>query len=78
MIYNDFWICNDFQSFNISKLQGFKIAILGPTNAGKSSLLNYLANRDAEWMRPVYEFLGLTIGVVISNQDINEKKEIHL
>ena len=26
--------------------EGFKIAILGPTNAGKSSLLNYLSNRD--------------------------------
>ena len=36
---------------------------------------DYLANRDAEWMRPVYEFLGLTIGVVISNQDINEKRD---
>jgi preprotein translocase subunit SecA len=23
----------------------------------------YLAQRDAEWMRPVYEFLGLTVGV---------------
>ena len=27
--------------------QGFKIAIVGPTNAGKSSLLNYLSNREA-------------------------------
>ena len=27
--------------------EGFKIAIIGPTNAGKSSLLNYLSNRDA-------------------------------
>ena len=26
--------------------EGFKIAIVGPTNAGKSSLLNYLSNRD--------------------------------
>ena len=26
--------------------EGFKIAIIGPTNAGKSSLLNYLSKRD--------------------------------
>ncbi len=26
--------------------EGFKIAILGPTNSGKSSLMNYLSNRD--------------------------------
>lgn len=34
---------------------------------------DYLAKRDAEWMRPVYEFLGLTVGVVISNQELDEK-----
>ena len=27
--------------------EGFKIAIIGPPNSGKSSLLNYLSNRDA-------------------------------
>ena len=27
--------------------EGFKIAIIGPSNAGKSSLLNYLSKRDA-------------------------------
>ncbi|MCA9206531.1 MAG: translocase, partial [Planctomycetales bacterium] len=27
---------------------------------------DYLAERDAEWMRPVYETLGMTVGVVIS------------
>ena len=27
--------------------EGFKIAIVGPTNVGKSSLLNYLSNREA-------------------------------
>jgi len=34
---------------------------------------DYLAKRDAEWMRPIYEFLGLTVGVVNSNQVIQEK-----
>lgn len=34
---------------------------------------DYLAKRDAEWMRPVYEFLGLSVGVVASNQELQEK-----
>ena len=34
---------------------------------------DYLAKRDAEWMRPIYEFLGLSVGVVNSNQSIQEK-----
>ena len=34
---------------------------------------DYLAKRDAEWMRPIYEFLGLKVGVVNSNQMIQEK-----
>ncbi len=29
----------------------------------------YLAKRDAEWMSPVYEFLGLEVGLIHSNQD---------
>ena len=38
---------------------------------------DYLANRDADWMRPVYEKLGMTCGVVYSNQPWNEKKEAY-
>ena len=34
---------------------------------------DYLARRDAEWMRPIYEFLGLKVGIVNSNQQTNEK-----
>src|SRR4051794_8325995 len=29
---------------------------------------DYLARRDAEWMRPVYELLGVTVGVVQSGE----------
>jgi preprotein translocase subunit SecA len=34
----------------------------------------YLAQRDADWMRPVYEFLGLTVGVTRSGQSQDEKR----
>jgi preprotein translocase subunit SecA len=34
----------------------------------------YLAQRDAEWMRPVYEFLGLTVGSIASGQMPEEKR----
>lgn len=35
---------------------------------------DYLARRDANWMRPLYEFLGLTVGVVVPFQDPEEKR----
>ncbi|MEL6210381.1 MAG: preprotein translocase subunit SecA, partial [Pseudomonadota bacterium] len=34
----------------------------------------YLASRDAEWMRPVYELLGLTVGVVRSGMSTEDKR----
>ena len=34
----------------------------------------YLAARDAEWMRPIYEFLNLTVGVAKSGQGPDEKR----
>ncbi|HSG04450.1 MAG TPA: preprotein translocase subunit SecA, partial [Marinobacterium sp.] len=35
---------------------------------------DYLASRDAEWMRPLYESLGLTVGVVVSGQTGETKR----
>jgi preprotein translocase subunit SecA len=34
----------------------------------------YLASRDAEWMGPIYRFLGLTVGVVKAGQTAEEKR----
>ncbi len=34
----------------------------------------YLAQRDADWMGPIYEFLGLTVGVSMSGQTQDEKR----
>lgn len=34
---------------------------------------DYLATRDANWMRPVYERLGMTVGIVVAGQDHQAK-----
>jgi len=34
----------------------------------------YLAQRDADWMRPIYEFLGLTVGVTKAGQSTEDKR----
>src|SRR5690554_3286538 len=38
---------------------------------------DYLASRDAEWMRPLYEFLGLSVGVIRAGQSGEEKREAY-
>ncbi|MDF3055515.1 MAG: secA [Gammaproteobacteria bacterium] len=35
---------------------------------------DYLAKRDAQWMAPIYEFLGLSVGVIISTMTPLERK----
>jgi len=35
---------------------------------------DYLATRDAEWMGRVYSFLGMTVGVIVSQQPNDEKR----
>jgi len=48
--------------------EGYKIAIIGPTNAGKSSLLNHLSNRDAAI---VSEIAGTTRDVIETHLNID-------
>src|SRR6201746_1109632 len=36
---------------------------------------DYLARRDSEWMGQVYQFLGLTVGVIVHGLDDAERKE---
>ena len=48
--------------------EGFKIAIVGPTNAGKSSLLNYLSRRD---VAIVSEIAGTTRDVIETHLNLD-------
>jgi len=46
-----------------------------PGNAVHLVTVNdYLAGRDAAWMAPIYEFLGMTVGVIQSRQNPVEKR----
>ena len=38
---------------------------------------DYLAERDAEWMGQLYNFLGLSVGVVLSSMDYDDKREAY-
>jgi len=38
---------------------------------------DYLANRDAEWMGQVHEFLGLKVGVVLNSMTSDERREAY-
>ncbi|AEF86001.1 preprotein translocase, SecA subunit [Treponema primitia ZAS-2] len=36
---------------------------------------DYLASRDADWMRPVFSYLGVTVGTILSDMDNARRKE---
>ena len=38
---------------------------------------DYLANRDAQWMGKVYNFLGLSVGCIIGSMNDDERREAY-
>ena len=38
---------------------------------------DYLAKRDAEWMKPIYDFLGMTVGVNVPDMSPEEKQQAY-
>ncbi len=38
---------------------------------------DYLAKRDAHWMSPIYNYLGLTVGAIQSSMDPRERKPVY-
>ena len=51
----------------LNALKGNKVYIV--------TVNDYLAERDANWMRPVYEYFGLKVNALTSAQSFNDKKE---
>jgi preprotein translocase subunit SecA len=47
---------------------------LGGRGALLATANDYLAKRDAEWMQPVYQSLGMTIGIVQENQSREHRR----
>ncbi|MEC8643867.1 MAG: preprotein translocase subunit SecA, partial [Pseudomonadota bacterium] len=50
----------------LNALSGFGVHVV--------TVNDYLAKRDADWMKPIYQLLGLTVGVIQSGQSSEEKK----
>jgi len=38
---------------------------------------DYLAKRDAEWMGPVYRFLGLSVGTIVNDMNNTDRKKAY-
>lgn len=57
----------------VSTLPAYLNALPG-TGVHIVTVNEYLAHRDADWMRPVYDALGLTVGFTLSGQSPEEKK----
>ena len=51
----------------LNALKGQKVYIV--------TVNDYLAERDANWMRPIYEYFGLKVSSLTSDQSFNDKKE---
>src|SRR6266540_5429183 len=54
------------------------LAVVLNTLAGRGvhvvTVNDYLARRDAEWMGPIYSFLGLTVGILQNNMGYEDKR----
>src|SRR4030042_722620 len=38
---------------------------------------DYLARRDADWMGPIYQFLGMSVGVIVPGMDDDQRRDAY-
>ncbi len=53
------------------------LAALSGKGAHLATVNDYLAVRDADWMRPIYESVGLSVGVVESQMVQNQRRQAY-
>ena len=53
------------------------LAALPGKGAHVATVNDYLARRDAEWMRPLYECLGITVGIVETQMSQEERRSAY-
>ena len=53
------------------------LASLAGHGAHLATVNDYLAKRDADWMRPIYELLGLSVGVIQTQMNSNQRREAY-
>jgi preprotein translocase subunit SecA len=53
------------------------LAALEGKGAHLATVNDYLARRDADWMRPIYQALGMTVGVIQSQQPQAERRKAY-
>ena len=61
-------LCAVFAVF-LKVLTGKKVHVL--------TFNNYLAKRDADWMRPIYESLGISVGYINSDMNLSQRKSAY-
>jgi len=50
---------------------------LSGKGAHLATVNDYLARRDAEWMEPIYQALGLSVGIVESQMDFDQRRQAY-
>ncbi len=53
------------------------LAALEGKGAHLATVNDYLARRDAEWMKPLYESLGITVGIVETQMNQNQRRKAY-
>ncbi len=53
------------------------LAAIEGKGAHLATVNDYLARRDAEWMKPLYEALGMTVGIIQGQQPQDERRKAY-